>query len=1094
MPLKRKITAKKKKGAKKSHQPASSPPSPHSPTSSRATSPTPASPPAKSEPAQTFQPFQMTPTKESFEASLRRATADAQSMMAPLEAMTHATGPGGPLELTPTEKGTPSGRSITDAAPTSPTPPAKPQFSQAYYMAMALLPPDLKKYIEEVTGPDVDGILDEDGAFHPSRFEPDQPAQPLLRRIAALRPTVQQAFLTAYQEKMRMEGGPAFDLFSGGMGGMGKEIGMGGMGALGVGSRMGSLGGAGAPKQMLGGNPERIVPHHHSNGRCTGHPNLSAPTYPAPPYHPSASGTLPGHVHPNELGIDFGRPSFGSGLLPPPHMLFSADNHTNVPLGSALRNGDDDEKESAAISERKKKKNGKRKEKYKVKRIGAQQAGEAPGEKAEKASEEEAGKEVQVSTGICETVNSSTSLPDGAVPTIDVDATSPSSASEEVIVTPLVKGSEQVSSEAEVSKVEGKSMLEEKQSAGVMEVPDIKVIAEPISKKPQSMQIQTAAESAATYIRPPASPEILASRKYRTTAGRSLTFTSVDKMPDIKPVASPRDEPLPPRRDSEPSRPSLPTRRRSSGTTAGRSLTFSPVEELQNPLDDASDSGSDSGEVVRVKDQVGYDDLWEEEENDDLEDVEASLAATAPLTVITEEEEAMEEGEIREKAVPTASALQPIPEVSREDSVTPSAGVKADPEVTVAEEAKKQSPKLSVATTIPANASFEPPSTAVSPVPSDSTEVEDQPATIYRIPSELSGRRGSEPLVGPTATPAMERSQSWGPSKPVFKVQGRPEIALPSLRQDRPMSRPGVLERTMSTPTGVGLDSRHSGLGERMAGALGLRRNNSIGLGGWSRTSSANTSPDRSRRGSEMGSFGRPQGGLVYTDRSPVGGSPLLPAQQLPSHAPSTRPDMAHLLARPWTLYFSDSSEKAASQQSAREYDSGLIKVFSAACVEDLLGSWKALRRAIAYSKGRDIEPEGEPLQGGGGLGMWLMGDDTNFHLFADGIKPMWEDPTCAKGGKLMMAGDAHKMDEVFLELCLLMIGGDLEVGISTPPRTRPVVCGASISRRKTTTRIEVWLGGRDVPDKRWISDVHDRLSNYFSQIRVLPYKSFHRH
>ncbi|ODN98428.1 hypothetical protein L198_03672 [Cryptococcus wingfieldii CBS 7118] len=1066
MPLKRKGTGKKKKSARKSHQPE--PPSP-SPPSSRATSPTPTSPPANPEPAQTFQPYEMTPTKESFDASLRRALVETHTVLAPLEELIHASGPGKPLELASPEQGTSNGVSISDGAPDSPS--AKPEFSQAYYIAMALLPLDLKKYIEEVSAPDVDGLLDEDGSFHPSRLETDQPPQSLMRQISRSSPTVQQAFVTAYHEKMRKEAGPAYDLMGDVVGGMGMGTVMGGMGTMGMRPDMGLRAAMGGPKHMLGGVPTRAMSHNHSDGCCSGHPALGLPTSPAPPYRASAIDDN----YSNQLGVDLGGPNFGSGLLPPPHMLFPAGS---MPPGDE---GEDEEARLAAISERKKKKNGKSKERARMKKIEAKQAGRVAGDETEKASEEDEPQEASQDN------NSSTALLHESPTSSNTVFVSPSSAPEELIVTPLVRDTGHGMTQVQ-PKDTGKAIMEKVNSGATMKMPDMEVTAEPVSIDPKDTD--TASESAATYALPPASPEILVSRRQGTMAGRSRTFAVLDKMPDVVPVAAPQDEPLPRRTTPEPTRPSLPTRR-SSGTMAGRSLTFTPVEETPDPLEIAGESDGECADEVRVKDQVGYDDLWEEDD-DSSDDVETSLAATAPLTVITEEEEALEEGEVREETGPTAGALEVIPEVSRVNSVTPLAGAKANAEAKIPEPPEKTSLGVSNGTTVTTNMSLEPPSTVGSPVPSDTTEVDDQPTTIYRIPSELSGRRNSEPFVSPLPTPDMERSLSWGPLKPVFRVQGRSEIGLPSPRQEKPVTRPGVLERTMSTPTGFGHDSRPTVFGERMAGAPGLRRNNSTGLGRWSTTSSASTSPDRSRRGGDMGSFGRPQSAHVYTDRSPGNRSPLLPDQQLPSDPSTARPDMkVHPLDRPWTLYFSDSSEKAESQQSAREYDSGLVKVFHAACIEDLFGSWKALRRAIAYSKGREIEPEGRPLEGGGGLGMWLMGDDTNFHLFADGIKPMWEDPMCAKGGKLMMAGDAKKMDDVFLELCLLLVGGNLEVDM--PPLTKPSVCGAIVSRRKTTTRIEVWLGGRDVPDKRWVNDVHDKLSNFFPQIRVLPYKSFHR-
>lgn len=136
---------------------------------------------------------------------------------------------------------------------------------------------------------------------------------------------------------------------------------------------------------------------------------------------------------------------------------------------------------------------------------------------------------------------------------------------------------------------------------------------------------------------------------------------------------------------------------------------------------------------------------------------------------------------------------------------------------------------------------------------------------------------------------------------------------------------------------------------------------------------------------------------------------------------PRQTPDLAadiHPLDKSWTLFFSDTSDKSRHARrvstplaSANAYSSGLFTIFTASTLEDLLGGWKALRRSISVSKKRPIEEIGEAIpQGLGGLGVWAMGDDNNFHLFVKGVKPMWEDPMCAKGGKLMFAGSGPQV------------------------------------------------------------------------------------
>lgn len=132
----------------------------------------------------------------------------------------------------------------------------------------------------------------------------------------------------------------------------------------------------------------------------------------------------------------------------------------------------------------------------------------------------------------------------------------------------------------------------------------------------------------------------------------------------------------------------------------------------------------------------------------------------------------------------------------------------------------------------------------------------------------------------------------------------------------------------------------------------------------------------------------------------------LTPTQSIP---------LVHPLSQTWTLSFADTADKGKSpltsgkpspSPSAEEFSHGIIRIFTASTVEDLLGSWKAFRRRIAEVKGRDIEDIGEPIvRGTGGLGIQAMGDDKNFHFFVNGIVPMWEDPMCGKGGKIMFTG-----------------------------------------------------------------------------------------
>ncbi|WWD01192.1 hypothetical protein V866_008132 [Kwoniella sp. B9012] len=214
-----------------------------------------------------------------------------------------------------------------------------------------------------------------------------------------------------------------------------------------------------------------------------------------------------------------------------------------------------------------------------------------------------------------------------------------------------------------------------------------------------------------------------------------------------------------------------------------------------------------------------------------------------------------------------------------------------------------------------------------------------------------------------------------------------------------------------------------------------------------------------------------------------------------------------HPLTHSWTMYFSNTAHQhqrkasmpalsplnpLSSHPNASDYSSHLVTLFKADNLEDLFGGWKALRRSVAKSKRRQIEPIGDSVQkGGSGLGTHLFQEETNFHIFKSHIRPMWEDKYCQKGGKIMIAGEASAMDDLFLELIFLLISGDLEDEVPPPPGSSSTICGLVLSRRKLT-RIEMWLGGENViPDKRWVEQVTRYIQVRFKEWRVYPYKAF---
>lgn len=413
---------------------------------------------------------------------------------------------------------------------------------------------------------------------------------------------------------------------------------------------------------------------------------------------------------------------------------------------------------------------------------------------------------------------------------------------------------------------------------------------------------------------------------------------------------------------------------RKFGSAAGKIRTFAPFDN--------------SGNVAGTDDQA-----------DQKQESETS-ASQEGLTVIEEcEEEPLEES--------GQAGLQITPEARESESVK------------LTEEAKnptvvsRGSPQIE--SSGPDNKSSECP-----------LVVRGQSTTIYRIPSELSNCRPNCDAV--MALPASQDSNQpednyLSPARPGFLVERRDQTVVVESKYDN-TPRSVVLKKTMSTPVPLERPSHNDCQQDRLT-SVSLRRNNSWGKNRPRPSYSAQSSPEKQKPRPLPGyqhmveipslNLVKPEPNLLSQSSSMnnrLNFSRPLPLPSSPVKARIGTLPQSFPLERSWTMYFSDTSEKGQHKhrlhlQSAHEYNSGLVTVFNASDLEEFFGGWKALRRAIAETKGRDIEPRGMSMQGGAGLGADLMNDDTNLHLFADGIKPMWEDKMCRKGGKFMMAGDA---------------------------------------------------------------------------------------
>jgi translation initiation factor 4E len=78
----------------------------------------------------------------------------------------------------------------------------------------------------------------------------------------------------------------------------------------------------------------------------------------------------------------------------------------------------------------------------------------------------------------------------------------------------------------------------------------------------------------------------------------------------------------------------------------------------------------------------------------------------------------------------------------------------------------------------------------------------------------------------------------------------------------------------------------------------------------------------------------------------------------------------------------------------------------------------------------------------------------SDYYLFKEGIKPMWEDPGNVKGGRWLVVVDKHKrntkLDQYWLELMMAIIGEQFE-------EYGTYICGAVVNVRQKGDKVALW-------------------------------------
>ncbi|WWC91014.1 uncharacterized protein L201_005954 [Kwoniella dendrophila CBS 6074] len=89
-----------------------------------------------------------------------------------------------------------------------------------------------------------------------------------------------------------------------------------------------------------------------------------------------------------------------------------------------------------------------------------------------------------------------------------------------------------------------------------------------------------------------------------------------------------------------------------------------------------------------------------------------------------------------------------------------------------------------------------------------------------------------------------------------------------------------------------------------------------------------------------------------------------------------------------------------------------------------------------------------------------LLNKNSNYHMFKNGIRPMWEDPSNANGGKwvILFRNSPSTLDVAWANLTMALVGEILD--------DEDEVCGIVSSNRPKIDRIQIWTRSRDDHDK----------------------------
>ncbi|KAG8822674.1 hypothetical protein FRC18_010969 [Serendipita sp. 400] len=168
------------------------------------------------------------------------------------------------------------------------------------------------------------------------------------------------------------------------------------------------------------------------------------------------------------------------------------------------------------------------------------------------------------------------------------------------------------------------------------------------------------------------------------------------------------------------------------------------------------------------------------------------------------------------------------------------------------------------------------------------------------------------------------------------------------------------------------------------------------------------------------------------------------PNQEPSAEQKDPPPSEEHPLQHTWTLYYDTKAKMPSTPFSANAET-----------------KFPQSTEGAAYEAGLTVVGEFKTVEGFCRYFNWLkppskLERSSNYHLFKDGIKPMWEDPANANGGKwvLTIKGNPQLLDRCWSWLAMALVGEELD--------EKDEICGAVVSLRAKIDRIQLWTRGKD--------------------------------